>query len=263
MWANSLARNSSLPFGRVAPVGVRAAIGRIDCGSRGFSSDDYRSGNGPPYGGRGGRGGGRGRGGRDVHRHEGRGGRGVPKPSFSERFLAPAERGELKNHQSTMPKHIGRKSKGHGIRRADESFPTDGEEDLEILRLDEEEDLEKPAPTRKTGSMANNSPIDELPPHEREMIDDFLQDYNVLISTDEVEKYYWNERDYDFEEETKKSQIFASLVEQATPDEAGNLVLTVDDEMFAMFESAKEEEPVVEKKEQQQQPKQKQQQEHS
>ena len=253
MWAGSLARNSSLPVGRVAPFCLRAAIGSVDNGRRGFSSDDYRSGNGPPYGGRGGRGGGRGRGGREPPRQEGSAGRGAPKPSFSDRFLAPAERGELKNHQSTMPRHIGRKAKGHGIRRADDSFPNDGEEELEVLRLDDEEDVEKVAPIRKTGSIANNSPIEDLPPHERRMIDEFMHDYRVLISTDEVEKYYWNERDYDFEEETKKAQIFAKLVEQATPDEDGNLVLTVDNETFELFESATEEAPVVEKKEQQQQ----------
>jgi len=249
MWAKSLTRTSGRANVRIASK-ARTAVRIADISFRYLSSDGDRSGNSSPVGGkdRGKGDGGRGRGGRQFVKKE----RGRPDGTFGQKYLEPSERGELKKHQSTVPKLMGRKSKGQGIRGAD-SFPNDGEEELEGFNDEDDPGFEKPSSALKTGSIAMNSPIEELTPNERRMIDDFMRDYGILVSTDEVEKYYWNERDYDGEAEAEKAKLFESLYEQATRDEDGNLVVKVDDETFAMFDSlSSEEKPSTGKKELQQ-----------
>jgi len=91
---------------------------------------------------------------------------------------------------------------------------------------------------QRSGSIAENSPIEQLSPSQREMVDEFIQEYQSLISTDEEEKFYWDERDYDSNDAEKRAQLFEELKSQATRNEDGELVVEVDDATFAMFEKA-------------------------
>lgn len=253
MWALALVRNSGRRYIQVSTFGLRGTFACVDTGSRDFSSDD-NSRRPPSQGGRGGgRDGGRGYQGRGPHQNQrGRGGgRGNPKTSFSERFYEPAERGELVKHRSTVPRTAGKKPKGHAVRGADAPFPKEEEEELEVFRTDDAQDytLERETkPAQKTGSMAKNSPIEDIPQEERALIDEFIRDYRALISSDEEEKYYWNERDFDGAEEAMKDKLFAELNEKATLDDDENPMVEVDDETFAMFDAAQAETQQVEQK---------------
>ncbi len=170
-------------------------------------------------------------------------GRRPQKPNFAEEYFAPAARGELKNHRSTIPKLAGRKGKGHGVRGAYIPLPKEDQEEFEIMEMEEVVDytMLKHESVQKMGTISNNSPMDQLTAEEHEKIEEFMRDYKLLVTTDEVEKYYWNERDYDNAEEAKKREILQRLHAEATRDADGNLVVEVDDATFAMFDSIPEE----------------------
>lgn len=255
MWANTLVKKSGRPFVRAVPVNnLASSLGSFDTSSRSFSSDDAR-GKHSPFGSGGGRGGG---GGRGQGGHGGRGdgdrgnqmnhqqnhGRRPNKPNYAKEFLDPAARGELKHHRSPVPKTTGKKAKGHAVRGADAPLPKEDEEELDFLEMEEVRDFtmeKQDGIAQKTGTVSGSGPMEQLTPLEKQKIDDFLQDYQLLINSDQEEQYYWNERDYDISEDVKRAEVFERLQAEATRDADGNLVVEVDDETFALFDGISEE----------------------
>jgi len=270
MWASAiLVRQSGRPFARATPVSLTSTLGTIDV--RSFSSNDddsndrNRGNRPPPFDRRGGRGGGGGHGFRGGGRGGGRGspfhrnndynqqeqqewshGRRPHKPNFAQKVLQPAAEGQLKNHQSLVPRTIGKKGKGHSVRGADVLPPKDEEAFDDLMEGEDIADYtmepSKSSTPSRRGTMVNNSPVEELSPEEREKLDDFLHDYNILINTEEEEKYYWAESEYDASGEAKRAEVFERLYAEATRDVEGNLVVEVDDETYAMFDGVSPEE---------------------
>jgi hypothetical protein len=186
----------------------------------------------------------------------------VKKPSFSDQFLEPAARGELKNHQSGIPKLAGRKGKGNSVRGADPFFPGDDDE-LPFGALasnnsnygdDYDDDFimtnrdgngaggrgGKYQQNAKTGTIEQGSQFDDLNPNDRKEISDFIQMYQALEFAEDKEEYYWKERDYEDKMLAKKTETWDRLRGEATTDPDGNLAVQVDDETFAMFEAVED-----------------------
>jgi hypothetical protein len=225
-------------------------------GGRGF--DDRGSNRGGGGGGRGGggRGGGRGGWNRNNNNNRGGGGGGGRRPSndnlnkqnFSEDVLGPAARGELKNHQSGIPRLANRKGKGHAVRGADPLLENEVDQ---LLGFDDEELFLDPSggmrssntaskrdqPQRKTGSIAEGSKLEDLNPAEYAEVMDFIQIYEALGHMPDKEEYYWNEIDYENVSSAKKDAMFDKLKEEATHDPDGKLVVEVDDDTYSMMES--------------------------
>lgn len=251
MWANTLLKRSRKPLVRTPPSSMASSLGHVDTIGRLFSSDDNRE-KTPPFnpqkGSGGGRGGGKGRFDRSNYsgprgnNQQGNIGHQLQKPNFVQQFVDPAMRGELKHHKSSVPRHYGRKTKGHGVRGADVALPNELDEALEFMEMDEMVDFtaSKPDTKAKTGTIANNSPMELLTDEERAKIVDFKRNYEILVGTDEVELYYWNERDYDNADIAERAEILARLQTEATRDADGNLMVEVDDETFALFDEIPE-----------------------
>jgi hypothetical protein len=246
----------------------------ISFNTRAFSSASDVGGRGD--GGRG-RGGG-GRGGRGNNRYPSKGGRGsqswyrdnnssqqtwkkynndkdnLHKQNFTQVFLEPAARGELKKHQSSLPKLANRKGKGHGVRGADpfwesevnDQMGVDGEDGL----MAETESFfgdrggahrnDSRGNQVKTGTIAAGSKLEDLNPEEYQEVSDFIQLYNALAYIPDKEEYYWNEIDYENDTMAKKEALFDKLMDEATHDADGNLFVEVDDETFAMMKDFEE-----------------------
>jgi hypothetical protein len=260
MWASAAVRRSGYPLTQSSQHRWRAALLGVDTHelSRGFSSDEGRGGGGRGGGGRGGgRGSNRGRGGRggrgrggqqggwkeNSEGQDGRHGRRPQKPNFADQFLEPAAQGELKNHRSGIPKLAGRRPKSHGVRSAD---PLWAQEDMDDLEFGEDGTAsveittqKKPQRNEKIGTIAENSPMDQLSPQEAAKVKSFLQQYKQIASGEDEELYYWNENQYDAGDDGKQG-ILEKLAAEATTDADGNLTVEVDDDTFAMFEGVKE-----------------------
>lgn len=230
MWAYYVAvvrRSAPLSRVRASPTLSVAVSSSQDLpSSRSFSSEG---------GNRGGRGGGRGgqegRGGsgrRDNNEPwEGRGRR-PKKPNFSQQFLEPAARGELrKGHKSGIPKLAGRRPKGRGVRGADSLAAGD---ELDFLDLEEGPSVEFEYTAKK--EQRKEKTERELKEEEYEKLREQLK-YMV-----EEEKYYWEESG--IAGNAKKEETWERLQMEATPDADGNLVVEVDDDIFDMFEGVEE-----------------------
>ena len=196
--------------------------------------------------------GGDGRGGRDGNSGKRGGGwsqnrNNRDKTNYSDQFLKPAARGELKNHRSGIPKLTGRKGKGRGIRVGDllesEEDQVMGYDNDGNMMMDDEDyatqgrQQQKKA-KKKTGTIDNGSNMEDLCPEDNQEITDFLRVYHSLEHMEDKEDYYWNEIDYEGRKDAKKQALFDKLKADATHNADGNLVVEVDDETFAMFDGA-------------------------
>ncbi|CAJ1942586.1 unnamed protein product [Cylindrotheca closterium] len=171
-------------------------------------------------------------------------GRRPKKQGYNEKFLDPAARGELKKHQSGIPKLAGRRPKGNSVKGADvlpEKEEEWGLEDGDIAAPVEFRSQRKERKPAKSGSIAKGSALEELSPKENKEVMDFINMYHALGNTADVEKYYWDEVDYDQTDEAKKHAKFEELMAEATRDADGNLVVEVEDDVFAMFDEVKDE----------------------
>lgn len=248
MWANAIVRISGQPLLRPNQKSlVVASLSGLggDAGSRNLSTgrgNDNNNNNNRSQG-SGDR--------KEWRNNNGRHGRRPKKTNYSDTFLKPAARGELKNHQSNVPKLTGRRPKGHGVRGADDLPGIDEEMELlemEQMNMDPVDPVSFPGnkqndgPTQKTGTIKDNSPFDQLNDAEANLVKDFLRDYQTLINSEREEKFYWSESDYDLLLQQERAALFAKLRSEATQDDDGNLVVEVDDETFAMFEGMKQEE---------------------
>lgn len=169
-------------------------------------------------------------------------GRRPKKKSFSDEFLEPAARGELKKHKSGIPRLAGRRPKGHGVRAAD--VLPEKEEEWGINEMVDGKSVEftskrKGKKTSKSGTIANDSPMAELNPADYKAVMDFFDTFHEIANMADDEPYYWNEVDYDDSGEAKKLQIFEQLIADATKDADGKLVVEVEDDVFDMFEAVK------------------------
>jgi hypothetical protein len=174
------------------------------------------------------------------------------KQNFTQQFLDPAARGELKKHQSPIPRLANRKGKGHGVQSADPLLENEfhhlmGVDQDDRLMEETESILGDDGGARrndgrrrgnqfKTGSIEAGSKLDDLNPTEYQEVIDFTESYRALAYLPDEEEYYWNEIDYENDSMDKKEAMFDKLMEQATHDADGNLVVEVDDETFAMME---------------------------
>jgi len=172
------------------------------------------------------------------------------KTNYSDEFLKPAARGELKNHRSGIPKLTGRKGKGRGVRGSD---PLLASEEDQIMgygndgnMLMEEEDYamrggqQQKQAKQKTGTIEKGSKLEDLCPEDLQEVTEFFRMYQSFEHIQDKEEYYWNETDYDATDRKKKQAMFAKLMTEATRDADGNLVAEVDDETFAMFDDSKD-----------------------
>ena len=180
---------------------------------------------------------------RNNHNNQGgrnnqRGRRQNKKPSYFKEFMEPAAQGKLqKGHKSGIPKLAGRRPKGHGVRGADPEGILDNEDDF--LDFDPVEMMSqrvgKGAAPRKTGSIEDMSPIDELPPEELQKLEKFQEMYASLETMEDDEQYYWREIDFEDFMSNKDREMMEALKEKAEPNEDGMLQAEVDDEMFDYF----------------------------
>mmetsp|Transcript_6997 Transcript_6997/g.7786 ORF Transcript_6997/g.7786 Transcript_6997/m.7786 type:complete len:850 (-) Transcript_6997:39-2588(-) len=173
------------------------------------------------------------------------------KTNYSDKFLQPAARGELKNHRSGIPKLTGRKGKGRGIRGAD---PLLGSEYDELMGYDNDNDgsmmmedvdfsnnkMHQQHAKPKTGTIDKGSKLEDLCPEEYQEVMEFAQMYKSLEHYQDKEEYYWNEIDYEGTNLVKKKKMFEKLKAEATRDADGKLVVEVDDETFAMFDGVED-----------------------
>jgi len=169
------------------------------------------------------------------------------KTNYSDKFLKPAARGELKHHRSGIPKLTGRKGKGRGVRGGDLPYASEVDELMGYDNdgMDEDDDSmrggqqQPPKQAKaKTGTIDNGSKLEDLCPEDYNEITEFAKLYQSLEHAQEKEDYYWNEIDYDATDNKKKQKMFEKLKAVATTDADGNLVAEVDDETFAMFDGA-------------------------
>ena len=191
---------------------------------------------------------------KNQENHNNRRGRRPKKQNFSDQFLEPAARGELKKHRSGIPKLAGRRPKGHGVRGAD-ILPEKEQAEWEMNDLNSpsvEFTLEKQNKSKgsKTGTIAANSPLEELNENDFKQVMEFLETYQAIASMPDDEQYYWNEADYDDSGDAKKLAILEDLRSQATKDADGNLVVEVEDDIFDMFEASQDKETKKNEKEQ-------------
>eukprot|EP00980_Cylindrotheca_fusiformis_P028185 scaffold22586_cov138-Cylindrotheca_fusiformis.AAC.5 len=249
MWAYAVARRSVLPFSVwLSPRCASSLNGLNTTGiSRHFSSDNnnggQRSSNNKKQTAARNNNNNR----RPNNRNQKNRGRRPKKTSFSDQFLEPAARGELRHHKSGIPKLAGRKPKGHGVRAAD--VLPEKEEEEEEWDLDELDDdgtavdfspKRKEKKSTKSGTIAKNSPMEELNAADYKAVMDFFDAYQEIANMADDEPYYWKEVDYDESGETKRLQMLEKLKEDATKDADGNLVVEVEDDVFDMFEAAEE-----------------------
>jgi hypothetical protein len=165
------------------------------------------------------------------------------KTNFSDQFLQPAARGELKNHRSGIPKLTGRKGKGHGVRGADPllasesdelmGYDDDGSDDDYSNNNNRQQQQSKPV---KTGTIDKGSKLEDLCPEDYEEVAEFYQMYKSLEHYQDKEDYYWNEVDHEGTDLIKKQIMFEKLKAEATRDADGKLVVEVDDATFALFD---------------------------
>jgi hypothetical protein len=170
-------------------------------------------------------------------------GRRPKKQNFSDKFLEPAARGELKKHQSGIPRLAGRRPKGHGVRGAD--VLPEKEEEWGFGDMDDGAPVEftskkKEKKTSKSGTIAKDSPMEELNAQDYQEVMEFFDSYHEIANMADVEQYYWNEVDYDDSGEAKRLEVFEKLKSEATKDADGKLVVEVEDDIFDMFEAIKE-----------------------
>lgn len=172
------------------------------------------------------------------------------KNNYSDQFLKPAARGELKNHRSGIPKLTGRKGKGRGVRSGDPLL--ENEEDQVMgydnegnMIMDEEEyftrgekQQQQKKAKKKTGTIENGSNLEDLCQEDYEEVAEFFRLYQSLETLEDDEKYYWKEIDYENRKNAKKQDMFDKLKAEATRDADGALVVEVDDETFAMFDDS-------------------------
>ncbi|KAL3943909.1 MAG: hypothetical protein SGBAC_002026 [Bacillariaceae sp.] len=180
-------------------------------------------------------------------------GRRPKKQSYSEKFLDPAARGELKKHKSGIPKLAGKRPKGHSTKAADvlpegdEVWDLEEGENRNSVEFRSQRKERKPA---KGGSIAKGSPLEELNQKEHKQVMDFINTYQALASAADEENYYWDEVDYDQSNEARKQAMFEQLSAEATRDADGNLVVEVEDDVFDMFDEAKDKPNKAEDKDQ-------------
>eukprot|EP00934_Nitzschia_sp_Nitz4_P000637 Nitzschia sp. Nitz4//scaffold51_size120721//68924//71341//NITZ4_003735-RA/size120721-processed-gene-0.157-mRNA-1//-1//CDS//3329553886//637//frame0 len=254
MWSSTLARRSAQPLLRATPKQsglVSSWYGFDGLATRSLSSDDRGNNNNRRGSGGQRRGGGNNRRGNQASdaRSNPNHGRRPKKQNYSDEFLKPAARGELKNHHSTVPKLAGRRPKGHGLRGADPDF-RGLDDELEMIELNDQDavtsvTLPKEEAPRKVGTIKDNSPVDQLNHEEATQLQQFYADYQLMLSSARPELYYWSEADFDRNAVLEKSALFLKLRSEATKDEEDNYVVEVDDATFAMFDECT---PVVEEK---------------
>ena len=145
----------------------------------------------------------------------------------------------MKKHRSGIPKLSGRRPKGHGVRGGD-PFLAGEEDEFDYFGGEEgtEEYTTKVQKTKppKTGTIDKNSPIDELNEVEYKEVMEFMKAYEALIESEDEEKFYWDESEYDVSEDRKRAEMLEKLREEAKRDADGNWVVEVDDDVFDMFE---------------------------
>jgi hypothetical protein len=175
-------------------------------------------------------------------------GRRPKKPNFSETFLEPAAKGQLKKgHQSGIPKLAGRRPKGHGVRGDDPEGLMDNQEFLGAVEPDEMTTMSgrysssnnsdqrggsPPPPPPKTGTMDTDSPLDKLAPEEMEQVKMFMEGYRALEGIPDEELYYWNEVDHEAFVKPKEQALMDKVKADAVADADGNLVAEVDDHVY-------------------------------
>mmetsp|Transcript_34072 Transcript_34072/g.80199 ORF Transcript_34072/g.80199 Transcript_34072/m.80199 type:complete len:815 (-) Transcript_34072:123-2567(-) len=242
MWSYSIVRRSRIA---ARPLQANNTLARIEESS---GSACIRSFSGRGGDGRGG--GGSGRDGKGGKRGDGwsRNRNNRDKTNYSDQFLKPASRGQLKNHRSGIPKLTGRKGKGRGVRAGDALLESEEDQvmgydnDGNMVMMEEDDGYpmgrqQQPKKAKpKTGTIDAGSKLEDLRPEDYREVTEFLKVYHTLEHLADDEKYYWNEIDYEDRENAKKHALFDKLQAEATRDADGNLVVEVDDETFAMFD---------------------------
>jgi hypothetical protein len=168
------------------------------------------------------------------------------KQNFAKQFLEPAARGELKNHQSGIPKLAGRRPKGHGVRGADPERRSDFDYDELAFAEEQVSFRQPPQPVQnkpKTGTIDAGSPLDELNADDLAEVHQFLAEYNSLAEIPDEQHYYWDESDYENFARPEEEELMEKLQLGVTKDADGKAVVEVDDDVFDWLAQNRDREP--------------------